>query len=80
MDVTTDASHVFRFREIHFDRHWRAREFGSGVAYHLALPGAGAAVTVVAADDSRIRRTYHAGEVLVFGDMVHLPRQQAEPA
>jgi hypothetical protein len=23
MDASTDASHVFRFREIHFDRHWR---------------------------------------------------------
>jgi hypothetical protein len=79
MDAPTDASHVFRFREIHFDRHWQPGEFGNGVAYRLVQEGVGAAVTVVAADDTRIRRTYLAGEVLVFGDMVHLPRQEAEP-
>jgi hypothetical protein len=78
MDAPTNASHVFRFREIHFDRHWQPREYGSGVAYRLAEAGVGAAVTVVAADDTRIRRTYQAGEVLVFDDVVHLPWMEAE--
>lgn len=78
MDAPSDATHVFRFREIHLDRQWRPRMFGSGVAYSPDRPGVEAEVRVVAEDGTEIVRRFSGGQVLVFDDIVHLPRREAD--
>ncbi|MEQ9570029.1 MAG: hypothetical protein RLN75_07535 [Longimicrobiales bacterium] len=75
MDLPSDQTHIFRFREIHFDSTWRPRMFGSGVAYRLAERGVEGAVSLVADDGTEVSRSYASGQVLVFGDIVHLPRK-----
>lgn len=75
MDASTDRTHVFRFREIHLDAPWRPRMFGSGVAYHLAERGVEGRVSLVADDGTEVTCTCTSGQILVFGDIVHLPRR-----
>ena len=78
MDAPSDATHIFRFLEIHLDRHWRPRMFGSGVAYSPSRPGVDAEVTVVSEDGTVIQRRFSGGQVLVFDDIVHLPRAESD--
>lgn len=81
MDLSPDETHVFRFREIHFGPAWRPRMFGSGVAYRLAERGVEGNVSLVADDGTEVSRSFMSGQVLVFGDVVHLPRApDFEPA
>lgn len=81
MDLSADETHVFRFRDIHFDRVWRPRMFGSGVAYRLVERGVEGRVSLVADDGTKVSRSFTSGQVLVFGDIVHLPHTpEFEPA